>query len=804
MAFSNTVSSQSNSGNLSTVNIDELSDSQIKELLVRAKASGESDAALLQAARDRGMSAEQVENLKSRIVAIEVQQRSSVDTSKQNRNTIYNIVQSKNGQGPVSTDNLLPRAFGSDLFTGGGNSFEPNMRLATPVNYVLGPDDQLNINIYGYSVDNWKLSVSPEGNINIPHVGIVNVSGKTIEQATALIKSKLKSNNYAIDNGTTVNVTLGDIRSIKVVITGEANKPGTYTLSSLSTVFNALYAAGGPNQSGSFRNIEIIRDNKLIRKLDVYSFLVSANQKDNIGLKDQDIIRIPHYEVRVQLSGEINHPALFEVQPGETISDLLKFAGGFTDVADRDKMQVITISDGQRSIADIYKSNFAHYKPENGDKYVVGRILERFSNRITIAGAVSRPGNYALETGLTLSKLIIKASGLRPDAFTPRGTITRLNPDNTVSILSFDVKDVIGNSSKDILLQREDLVTISSIFDFRDNYTISVKGEVRRPGDYAFADSMTLENAIIQAGGLTEAASPSRIEVSRRAMSSDANSVNGIIAKVYTVTVIDQLGLNSTNFPLKPFDIVSIYTEPGYQKQQTIKIEGEVLYPGYYTIQTKNERISDIIKQAGGLTVFAYADGGTLKREYSATLGFDKNKVDTNLIKVEQETRLRKVSQSISDSTFLSTGNFRNNYVGIDLNKIIKNPRSETDLLLKDGDVISVPKQQETVSISGQVLIPSSVVYSPGKSFKSYILNAGGFADRALKRKSSILYPNGTVKGTSRFLFFINYPTVKPGSQIYVPKKSPPSGNFSQSAIALTGALASLGILILGILTFHK
>jgi protein involved in polysaccharide export with SLBB domain len=699
---------------------------------------------------------------------------------------------------------LLPKIFGADLFNGTGSTFEPNLRLATPMNYVLGPDDQLNVNVYGNSVDNWKLTVSPEGNINLPHVGFINVSGKTIEQATALIKSGLSAHNYAIGHGADVKVTLGDIRSIKVIITGEITKPGTYTLSSLSTVFNALYASGGPNQNGSFRKIEVIRDNHIIKTLDVYNFLLSGDQSDNISLKDQDIIRVPEYQVRVNVVGEVKRPAIYEVLPGETLQDVFRFCGGFTDIAYTAKIQVEQISDDSRNLLDIAHADFKNYTPQNGDKYIVTRILDRYRNRVSISGAVSRPGNYALDSDLTVSKLIKKASGLRPDAYTQTGTITRTNPDNTTEIISFNVRDVINNPSADVVLKREDAINISSIFDFRDLYTISIKGEVRQPGDFAYADSMTLENLIVKAGGLTDAASPMRIEVSRRINNTNPNSLNGTIAQVYTVNVDNQQGLSATNFQLKPFDIVSVYTSPGYEKQKTVKVEGEVFYPGYYTLRTKNERISDLVAQAGGITPSAYADGSTLKRENSAILGFDKNKVDTSALERERQIRIARIGQSINDSSAIANDQLRNNFVGIDLEQIIKQPGSKTDLILEDGDILRVPKHLQTVTVNGEVLFPSSIVYSSGKSFKNYVLNAGGFSDDALKRKSYILYSNGTVKGTKKFLFFNSYPSVKPGSEIYVPKKPPKRNIAVQEALAITGGLASIGILIIGLINLSK
>ncbi|RYE17345.1 MAG: capsule biosynthesis protein, partial [Sphingobacteriaceae bacterium] len=497
-----------------------------------------------------------------------------------------------------------PKIFGADLFSNKNLSFEPNLKLATPINYIIGPDDQLNINVYGSSLVNWKLDVSPEGNINIPGIGIVNVAGKTIENATSIIKNKLSANNYAIGRGTSVQVSLGNIRSIRVIIIGQVNRPATYTLPSLATVFNALYAAGGPNETGSFRQIEIIRNGRRIRTLDVYDFLTRGSQKDNIGLQDQDIIRVPTYRTRVEMAGQVKIPALFEVLPGESLQTVINYAGGFTDSAYTARIKVTQISDQQRKLTDVVEADYNSYIPLRGDRYFIQSVLNRFENRVTINGAIFRPGEYELQNGLTLSQLIANAAGIKEDAFTERGTVTRLKPDNSVQILDFSVKDVL-NKIGDIVLQREDVVDISSIFDLRDKYTITINGSVRKPGIFAFGENMKVEDLILKAGGFAEGATSKRIEVARRVNDADPQSKSTRVAQVFSINVDSQLKLNSVNFLLKPFDIVSIYSLPGYEKQKTVKVEGEVLYPGSYTIQTKNEKISDLITRAGGLTVSA-------------------------------------------------------------------------------------------------------------------------------------------------------------------------------------------------------
>ncbi|MDB5137165.1 MAG: colonic acid export protein Wza [Mucilaginibacter sp.] len=813
------VSAQSIPQDISNVKVDELSDAQVKQLMQQAAASNISDKQLVQMAQTKGMSSAEAQKLQIRISDIRKKEGSASalsnnlnysDTSQSRRKLNYKADTDSASTYYKKRDifgKLVPRVFGADIFKNSNLTFAPNLNLATPVNYVVGPTDQLNINVFGNSLANWKLEVSPEGNINIPGVGLLNVGGKTIEQATTAIKSKLTASNYAIGKGTSLQVSLGNIRSIKVILVGEVVKPGTYTLPSLATAFNALYAAGGPGENGSFRQIEIIRNNKVIRTLDVYDFLTKGSQKDNIGLQDQDIIRVPTYRTRVEISGEIKIPALFEILPGETLADVIRFAGGFTDIAYTSRIKILQVSDRQRRITDVIENDYKNYIPLRGDKYIVEPIIDRYENRVSIEGAVFRPGMYELEKGLTLSRLIEKASGLKEDAFTSRGTIIRLRPDNTTEQISFSVKDILAKSAPDINLQREDKITISSIFDLRDQYRIAIKGEVRNPGEFAYADSMKVADLIIRAGGFAEGASAKRIEVSRRVYNSDPASKNSQVAQVYSVDVDSDLKAGGGNFTLRPFDIVSIYSLPGFEKQKTVKLEGEVVYPGFYTIQKKNEKISDIIQRAGGLTASADVEGSSLKRDNVAVLGIERTKIDTAKLLKERAARFSRLNHSLRDSTnngVEDTLQLRNNYVGIDLKKILEKPGTNQDLILENGDVLSIPKQQQIIRVNGQVLYPSAVVFENGKSFKDYVLNAGGFSPKALRRSAYIVYPNGTVKGTSKFLFFNVHPDVKPGSEIYVPTKPESRTNTGQQILAYTTGFASLAAIIFGIVSLHK
>ncbi|MFD2145271.1 SLBB domain-containing protein [Mucilaginibacter antarcticus] len=410
--------------------------------------------------------------------------------------------------------------------------------------------------------------------------------------------------------------------------------------------------------------------------------------------------------------------------------------------------------------------------PLRGDKYFIDRILNSYQNRVSIYGAVVRPGQFELDNGLTLTGLINKAAGLKPDVFSSRGFISRFKNDNTSELLSFDIKEIIAKKSPDIILKREDLVTIVSIFDLRDKYTVTISGEVRNPGEFIYASDMKVGDLIVNAGGLTEGASNKRISVSRRVNDSDPSLSNSRVAEVFSLNVGSNFKDGESNFVLMPYDIVSVYALPGYEKQKIVKVEGEVIYPGYYTIQKKNEKISDIVSRAGGLTASADVDGSNLKRDNAAVLGVDRTKssIDTNSLLQERSDRLKRLQLTYNDSSLQQESQIRNNFVGINLKEILKQPGVGEDLILEDGDVLRVPKSQQTVRVNGQVLFPSVVVYSNGKSFKEYVLNAGGFSAQALKRGAYIVHSNGTVQSTSKFLFFRFHPKVKPGSEIFVPK----------------------------------
>lgn len=823
------VMAQVNPQNLGNIRVDELNDDQIRAMMRQAEASGLGDAQMEQMAKARGMRDEEAVKLRARVEKIkkaDKTQKSQIDPNKIQSPKATNgrelnfetdtLEKQKNPETEAEKAflELRSKIFGADLFKNSNLTFEPNLNMATPRNYVVGPGDELLIDIYGNSEASYNLKVSPEGNINIEYVGIVPVGGLTIEAATSRIRSRMSSVYSGLRNGSVnLNIAVGNIRSIKVILTGEVVKPGTYTLPSLANVFNALYSSGGPNENGSFRAIELIRGGRKIATLDIYDFLMRGEMANNLRLQDQDIIRIPVYRSRIEIVGEVKRPGIFELLENESFADLLRFSGDFTESAFKARIKVLKNTDTERKIADITSGQFEIYKPSTGDKYFVDRVLERFANRVAIEGAVFRPGQFELEPGMKLSQLISKAEGVKEDAFMERGYITRLKPDNQTEVISFDVAGILNGTSPDISLLREDIISISSIFDLKEEYKVSIDGEVREPGVFDYAENMTLEELILKAGGFTEAATAQRVEISRRVKNSNITSVSAATAEVFQINIDPNLNFSSPKFVLQPFDIVSVRSSIGYEVQRQVKVEGEVLYPGMYTIANKDERVSDLLKRAGGLTALAYTKGASLKREGKDKapdlLGgarSKKNEINQEDLESDRLAKLSRLQNNVKDSVdFLKQEEtLKNVYVGIELDEILQNPYTPVDLILEEGDVLRVPKQLQTVKVNGEILYPVTTIYNHGRGFKYYISQGGGFSNKSLKRRSYVIYANGAVKSTSKILFFNNYPSVAPGAELFVPKKDESQKLSAQEVLGLTSGIASLGAIILGILNLSK
>jgi protein involved in polysaccharide export with SLBB domain len=785
---------------LRQIHIDDLSDDQIIAYYQKAQQSGITIDQALQLAASKGMPQAEITKLQQRLQALMASQKLTQGTGKS-----YSSGDSVNGTrrqadqfNSTQEEQFDKKIFGSELFSTSSLSFEPNLRIATPANYVLGPDDQLHIEVFGFSEADYKLTVNPEGAIYIPNAGPILVAGLTIEDATEKIKSKLASTIYkAIATGNTrVQVTLGNIKSIHVTIIGQAKKPGGYTVSSLANVFNALYLCGGPNSTGSYRNIELLRNNKLYKTIDLYKVLVNGTMEDNIRLQDQDIIHIPYYKTRVTLEGEIKHPGVFEALPGEPLQKLLDFAGGFTDSAYQSSVKITQLTDKEKRLEDVANSDFASYLPKGSDLIEVGKILNRYTNRVTIDGAVMRPGTFELTPGLTLKQLIQKADGVKQDAFLNRGLITRLKDDLTLEVVPFDVTGILNSSQPDIALKREDKITISSIFDLKNKMTVMVEGEVRYPGTYEFEDSTNIKDIIFQAGGFTESATGKRIEVARRVTNGDANSTSTQIAQIVQVDAEKDLQFTASNFYLQPFDVVVIRNNPGYFKQKTITVEGEVLYPGPYVISSADEKLSSIVERAGGIKVTADPSAASLRR---------LNKID-DLTALKTE-KINKLSSSVRDTTIADSlskeAERPYDFIGINLQEVINKPGITNDLILEDGDILYIPKKNQAVKVRGEVLFPTQFAFEENKNLKYYIDKAGGFTSNAQRRRSFVLGANGNARRVKHFLFFKSYPEIYAGDEIFAPKKPERTGNFGET-LGITSAVVGMASVVIALLNNLK
>lgn len=782
--------------NIQEVKVDELSDDQIKMFLVELKNAGYSPAQLPQLAAQRKMPTEEIDKLLGRINKIE-NPGSDAGSSQQSERTLNDDAALAKDKTDQVFKSLEKQVFGAELFNNKNLTFEPNIKIPTPANYVLATDDELIIDVYGFSEATYRLKVSPEGSIRIPNIGPVQVSGNTIEAARRKITSKLVSIYSGIGTGETgVNITLGAIRSIKVIILGEVNLPGTYTLPSLATVFNALYASGGPNKNGSFRNIKVIRNGKVIAVVDVYDFLLKGESKSNIRLNDQDVIKVSPYQNRIELTGEVKRPAYYEVGEKETLKDVIQFAGGFTDEAYRTRVKVIRNGATEKSVADVPNEMFTFFLPQSGDVFEVGKLLDRFSNRVIIRGAVFRPGYYSLEPGMTISGLIKKADGLKEDAFLNRAIVYRLKDDNSLEILSFNLGEILKGVG-DFILKREDVIEINSKLELKEQYNFTIKGEVLRPGTYPYADNASVEDLIIAAGGIKESGSRKKIEIARRVSGKDG-VVNTESSEIISVEINEDLKSDKP-INLMPYDIVSVFSLPGYTTQKMVLIEGEVLYPGEYAIASKKERISTLIKRAGGVNPSGFLEGAVLIRTKKFTKAEEiifNQKLESIKKEAKDSARLQEIiNNELSNRTSI---------VGINLKKILENPGSRFDLFLEEGDLISIPTERQTIKVSGEVLYPVRIPYQKGRRFGSYVNGSGGYSQKALKRRGYVVYANGIVKSTRNYLIFKVHPKIKPGSEIIIPPQQERRKVALAEIVGVTSGLSTIALLIFTIINANN
>ncbi|TAE08015.1 MAG: hypothetical protein EAY72_13695 [Bacteroidetes bacterium] len=793
-------------GNLATVRVDQLTDAEIIKYQQQLKSSGLTEAQAEQIALSRGMSPGEIAKLRQRANALNaggtntpVRKPPVVGAASGEKKQIITNNPDEGTQATAPPSTIDPKIFGSELFSTPSLSFEPNLKIATPLNYELGPDDQIQITVFGVQEVAHDLAVSTEGSVYVPNVGQIKVAGLTFEAATNKIKTQMANSAYpTIKSGMSkFAMNLSKIRSIKVTVVG-SNRPGSLTLSSLSTLFNALYSCGGPSANGSFREIELIRNNKIERKVDLYKFLLYADQSDNVRLRDNDVIRIPVYKNRVELAGEVKRPGIFEMLPGESFASAVQFAGGFTENAYRANVKVIQLTNKERRLRDIDNEDFGKYFPLSGDNFEVGKILNKFENRVLVQGALMRPSSFALNNGMRVADLIRKADGLREDAYTQRAILLRIREDLTKEVVAVDIaKALAGDVSQNILLQKDDQLTVNSIFELRDQFTVSIQGEVRKGGSFPLVDSLNLKDLVFLAGGLTDAAYLQRVEVARFIRRDTLTADDTRLTEVFTVDNADDLSVNGKGLMLKPFDVVTIRRKPGYKQLQSVAITGEVQFPGPYVLIDRNEKLTDLIKRSGGFTPEAFVEGAFLKRQNKSDL--------TDQVKSD---KVAKIQEQLKDTTGRIVGEVERTVdrIPVDLAKVLANPAIPDNLLLEAGDELFIPKFDAQVRVNGEVIFPTQLPFSGTNSFKDYVNAAGGFSANALKRKSYVIYANGRADVAKKFLFFRTYPKVKPGAEIVVPKYIAKEQKKLSTAeiIGLSSAVASMAGVVIAILNFTR
>ncbi len=766
----------------------QMSDRQVTDELKRLSTSGKSQEQIFTELASRGVTMDQLQRIKARYESGSMKQsetNQSQTQSEESRERLPLINFPDPAQWAAIKDSRQKRAervFGESTFSNPNLTFQPNMNLPTPETYILGAGDQILIDIWGNSELNLSLTVSPDGKVIASGVGPVQIAGLQIKDARNRIRrsfSKIYSDLVSPQPGTFLSVTLGKTRTIQVNVMGEVEVPGTYALSSLSTVFHALYSAGGINEIGSLRDIKVYRGGELIASADLYDYLLNGDNSTDIALRDGDLVKVEPFRIRVMVTGEIKRPMYYEMEGGETIESLLSFAGGFSANAFKSSILVERKGEREQSVHTVEAANYPEFTIADGDIVTVGAILERFENRVSVEGAVLRPGAFALGGKITTVKELVKyAEGAAEDAFLARALLYRENEDLSKSVESINLEMLLNGNLPDIKLKRNDRLYVPSKDELRDELTITLSGEVKRPGPYPFATNMSIEDLVLQGGGLLESASMARVNVSRRVKNPVSTTQSERQAEIFTFNLEDGLIISGDRkFILEPFDIVTVRRSPGYEVQQSVSVTGEILFSGIYTKKVRDERLSSLVERAGGLTESAYIRGARLlrkldrdeRRRLEATLELAKNQGEDSLM--------------IDDETISSSY-----YVGIDLERAIANPGGEDDIVLREGDVLYIPTYNGTVKISGAVMYPNTITYSKGMSLGKYISNAGGYAYRA-KKRPYVVYMNGKVATG------VNAP-VEPGCEIIVPQKPERSGTSLAEVLGLTTSVVSTAAMV--------
>ena len=818
----------------STIQVDELSNDQIQSLFRRAAALGYSQSDIFELARQQGLSASEINKLNQRLTEVQAQRAARAASSPIADNRLRDAyVDSLRSISTRETD-----IFGLKFFSRNSAllTFQPSANGPTPKSYVLGPGDEVYVDIYGTSEQYYQGTINPDGNLLLENVGPIKLSGLTVDEGKARLKQKLSTFYTGLSGSepsSFLDLSLGQARAISVSIVGQVELPGTYNLSGFSTILNSLYVCGGITENGSLREVKLVRDGKLHTTLDLYEFLVEGKAENNTLLRDDDVIIVGAYTNRVSLNGAVKTPGRFEMQAGETLQDLLRYAGGLREDAYTRKVNLTRNQGGERVVADVFEEQFAVFTTQAGDEYLVDQVLNRFSNRVIVKGAVFRPGDYAITENLTVKSLLERAEGLRPDAFLQRAYIVRNTDDLNTQTISFDLQDVLNGNATDIVLQREDVLNILSSNELSGEQYVEISGEVNNPGVYPYSEGMDINDLVLMASGFQVSATGMRAEITRRI--SDENDPDYDLSDII-LTDLDR-DFNEINpTPLVPFDHVVIRRNPNFQVQQFAAVEGQVNYPGRYGIKDHGERISDLLKRAGGTNPYAYVQGATLIRRTEFYDGVseaeqqranleklrDRLVASESLTEAEQylltrvETELSLLAaggngnQQLSDfakrdrleeiiqrnSLIGDVQIKQSEAIGINLEAILASPGSKEDLLLEEGDILIIPRRAETVSLRGKLLYPTTVPYEEGYGLKYYINSAGGFDNRAKRNGTYVIYANGKVARTRTFLFFKSYPKPEPGADIIVPAKPIKPGLGPQEIIAITSGLATVALLV--------
>ncbi|MEI6264154.1 MAG: SLBB domain-containing protein [Sphingobacteriia bacterium] len=786
-----------------TMNIESLTDQQLLVLMNQYQLNGLSDMELEMKAREKGLNNEQINQLKKRIALIDpstVRELNAAPKAPSDPYALREKVPVKTPSTNKIDSSKILKPFGASIFENNNLSFEPNINIATPQNYIIGVNDQLVIDVFGVSDITKRLVVTTEGDIRFPNLGPVKVAGLTIEEASVKLKKSLTKIYPGIANGSVkVQVSVGQIRSIRVTLIGEIKRPGNYDISSLSTLMNALYVSGGPNEIGSFRNIELVRNGKNISTFDLYDFLLKSDLTKNLLLQDGDVIRVNPYTNRITVKGAVKKPAIFDVKPNESAADMIQYAGGFADMAYKEIVRVFRFGAKNKELLSIKFPQLSSFKLNVGDTLVVDTLADMFTNRVTINGAVYYPGAYGMKEMKSSLRELLVAAKIKEDAYVNRALLRRLKYDFTTEYINFNINEVM-NGSKYIELIREDSVQIYRINDLREKYYVTVNGEINKPGTFEYADGMTAQDLILLSGGFKEGASLQKIEISRRLKPDGSQKDSAVYSLIKEINLSSQ-NKNSEdfNFKLSPFDIVSIRRSPVYKEQITVTVEGEIVYPGKYTLAGNEERISDLIRRAGGLKQKGFAAGAVLiRRTYRDLSESDATLINTKTNLSNAQSGKSSTILASSDTSVINNLYKEQKPVGIQLDQILQKPGSSEDLFLLEGDILKVPKQLQTIQTFGAVNVPKQIVYFDGISFKDALRESGRYSINASRKNSYVIYPNGQVRKTKSFLFIRSYPEIRPGTEIYVSAKKPKAKLSTGEVIGIVTSLTSLvSILIL-------